>query len=258
MENGQDQDLIDLSCTYYIISEISMKNWILHYSIKFLLISLILFPITVSAQDYIYKMDKTIQKSVVIEVTLDKIKFKKAEIPKGPTYEILIKDVYKIVYSNGYQDILDSAFNATMPNIKNPPVTFDTTDFALISVLFHSTDDASSSFPLYFNDKYIMTIKNHQRLTYKMYSEGNLTVGRKGGDKDGPSVSINIHQGMKCAIQIVISKPYALDPNKKYQLKAITDTDPYNTFMRKRFYGFKPFPEDDLHMVETKESTIIK
>jgi len=59
------------------------------------------------SQDYIYKMNGTIQEGKVIEVTIDVIKYYQLELPKGPVFEMLKANVHKIQFKNGYERVFN-------------------------------------------------------------------------------------------------------------------------------------------------------
>ena len=72
-----------------------------------------LLPIICLSQDYIYKMDGTIQEGKVIEVTIDIVKYYQLELPKGPVFEMLKDDVHKIQFKNGYERVFNEKKNST-------------------------------------------------------------------------------------------------------------------------------------------------
>ena len=61
----------------------------------------------INAQDVITKRNGEDVYSKVLEITQTEIKYKKFENENGPTYTILIKDVLKIHYENGTNDIFN-------------------------------------------------------------------------------------------------------------------------------------------------------
>jgi hypothetical protein len=190
--------------------------------------------------------NKSVQKGQVIEVTTDKVKYKKNEIPHGPTYEILKSDVAKITYSNGYTDVFDTT------SLNNHKKTFDTTAVSIIYVLFNSGNDESQDFPLYFNGQYICNLKNHMRLRYEMHSTGPVIIERRGRNayKKGPTNEIFIEPGVTYGINIIEPYPQALDPNKRFSIETYTNKPYVQDFLDKKFYGFKPFKSMDLKLQE--------
>jgi hypothetical protein len=68
------------------------------------ILSLILLDLCCFSQDIIYFKDRSTQKAKILEVNIDKVRFKKNEMDNGPTYEVLKNDIIKIQYSNGYID----------------------------------------------------------------------------------------------------------------------------------------------------------
>ena len=219
---------------------------------------LLLFTSVCLSQDYIYKKDRTITKGKVLEVTMDLIKYKKIELPKGPVYEISKKDVYKIHYANGYADILDATFDPLSGDSISGMKKIDTLHYAMLYVLFYDGFDKSQKFPLYFNEKYICTLRNHQRLTFKLYSEGLLHIKRLGGKKTGPSVELIILHGNDYGIRIEEPYPQGLNPNKRFSINAISDSEEVATFLEQEFYKWKPFKQDELFMQEDLGDIIIQ
>lgn len=66
-----------------------------------------ILPIICLSQDYIHKMDGTVQEGKVIEVTIDVVKYYQLELPKGPVFEMLKADIHKIRFNNGYVRIIN-------------------------------------------------------------------------------------------------------------------------------------------------------
>ncbi|MFC2102692.1 hypothetical protein ACFLS7_06830 [Bacteroidota bacterium] len=58
-----------------------------------------------SSQDYIYKIDGTVEEGKVIEVTIDVIKYYQWDLPKGPVFEMLKTDIHKIKFKNGVEQV---------------------------------------------------------------------------------------------------------------------------------------------------------
>ena len=141
-------------------------------------------------QDLIYKKDKSILKAKILEVTENKIKFKKYEILEGPTFELSLKDVAKIKYYNGFEEVYDTSYSVSNnSNGKN-----DTSSFAMIYMVYYHGNEGSEHFPIYFNEKKIMTLNGNMRLKYKIFSEGKLVVERR-SKSIGPSIVLNIQHG---------------------------------------------------------------
>jgi hypothetical protein len=199
--------------------------------------------------------DKTVQMGKVLEVDVDKIKYKKTELPNGPTYEILKKDVLKIQYWNGYTEIYDSLL-ATVEKTKK--AVNDTCDYSKIFVVFDAFGDYS--FPLYFNGKYIWTLKPSSRLEYKFFSEGFLLVERmpnKNKRQKQPSVSLDIIHGQFYGIRITIPYPQSVDPTKKFKVELISDSTDFAQFLKNEYYGFTPFKVKEFIGVEDRKKPTV-
>lgn len=73
--------------------------------------TLFLFTIFISvnvsfAQDIIYKTDGTEIKAKILELTTETIKYKKFEQLEGPTRNILLSDVFMIIYEDGTKEVI--------------------------------------------------------------------------------------------------------------------------------------------------------
>ncbi len=69
-----------------------------------LFVFLALLP-DISAQDIIYKADGTEIQSLVIEITVDEIKYRNFSQPEGPIRNIAIGDVFMIIYKDGTREV---------------------------------------------------------------------------------------------------------------------------------------------------------
>lgn len=61
------------------------------------------------AQDHIILRKGSEIKAKVVEITLDEIKYKKADNPDGPVYTVLKSDVFMIKYENGSKDTFSNS-----------------------------------------------------------------------------------------------------------------------------------------------------
>lgn len=232
----------------------------------YLLISIFLLNAYSSfSQDYIYKKDKSVQKVKIIEIGVDKIKYKRIEVIDGPTYEILKSDVTKIQYSNGFIDMLNPINKNDSLLIDIPKKETDTSIYSMLYIVFNSGQDESQLFPTYINENYLFTIKNHQRLSYKLYSDGYFIFSRKMKTKTGrwknvlgPRIELNIKHGSFIGIRINEPYPQAIDPNKRFSLDVIIDSTQFENFMTKEYYGFKPFKGCDIKLEEDPKNRILQ
>jgi len=224
----------------------------------YFLLLFIVIPSVCLSQDYIYKKDRTIQEGKVLEITLDLIKYKKIELPKGPVFELSKKDVYKILFANGYTEIFDTINLSKNKFVQNGKKNIDSVDFVMLYVLFNDGQDISQKFPIYFNGKYICTLRNHQRLSYKLYSEGLLRVKRISKKKIGPSTEFLVLHGNFFGINILEPYPQGLDPNKRFSLEVIADSSEFRNFLQNRFYELKPYEKDEFFMKEDLKDPIIQ
>ncbi len=73
------------------------------------IVSAILFLMSfiATAQDIIFKNDRTEVKSKILEVEENDIKYKKFEFLDGPTYTMSKSDIYMIIYKNGQKEIFE-------------------------------------------------------------------------------------------------------------------------------------------------------
>lgn len=77
----------------------------------FCVFMIIVFPLVSLAQDKIYKTDRTYIEVKVQEIGVTEIKYKKFSNPYGPTYIILKKEVWMIVYENGEKEVYEQKLN---------------------------------------------------------------------------------------------------------------------------------------------------
>jgi hypothetical protein len=219
--------------------------------IKFAIITtFIFFHCICYSQDYIFLKNKSVQEGKVLEVTTDKVKYKKSEISNSPIYELFKNEVIKITYHNGFTDVFDTLINNTLLS------KIDTTIFSFIYVLFNCGQDESQVFPLYFKKQLICTMKNHMRLKFQIFSDGILTCERKTDKKFGPKTSLIIEHGKVYAINICEPYPQALDPNKRFSLTTYKTKEEVDEFLTNEFYHFKPFKEMDLNLKENVDNPI--
>ncbi len=240
---------------------------------KFVIICVLVgFAFIGRSQDLIYTTDRNVYRGKVIEVTLDKVRYKKAEIPHGPAYEISKADIVKIQYSNGFVDVLqkdkEKEMAKSMDSIARvgPPRSRDSSDFALIYVVYNYGMDENQPFPIYFNGNLVATMRNHMRMTYKIYSQGVLTIERRGlsvdpsrhGNITGPRVELPIKNGVSYGVRIEVPNPQAMDPNKRFSLKSFNDDQQFKDFLENDFYSFEPFKGAVLNIAEDKQVPVIK
>jgi hypothetical protein len=80
-----------------------------HKSLLLACCSLLLLSVNTNAQDKLYKMNGESVNVKVKEVTSREITFKKADNPDGPTYSIGTREVERIEYQNGSEDVFNKA-----------------------------------------------------------------------------------------------------------------------------------------------------
>ncbi|MCX6246168.1 MAG: hypothetical protein NTW10_00405 [Bacteroidetes bacterium] len=220
-----------------------------------LLIFLILLGLGCSSQDIIYLKDKTTQKAKILEVNIDKVRYKKSEIPNGPTYEVPKSDIIKIRYANGFVDYFVPVTDTIVNQNTFAQKQFNTNDSSNIYILYHYGNDESQRFPIYFDGKYVCTLKNHSRLHYVIHSTGKLVIERRGQNayKNGPRTEIFIKPGQSYGVSIKVPDPQMLDPTKRFILEVFTDSNETAYFIKKMFYGFEPYKENDFKLTEKNE-----
>jgi hypothetical protein len=74
----------------------------------FFIIAVFLMLCKINAQDLIYKYDGIEIKSMVIEITTNAIKYKNFAQPDGPIRNLLISDVFMIIYKDGTKEVFNS------------------------------------------------------------------------------------------------------------------------------------------------------
>ena len=223
----------------------------------FFILALFLLPLISLSQDILLKKDSTIQKAKILEVSVETIKFKKSELPKGPTYEISKNDVALIIYSNGYEEVYDKNYLVYIKQKNKYEFINDTISYSMLYVVFQYGNDNSSRIPLYFNDKYIWTMRNHNRMEYKIFSQGPLKISRFDGQKTGPIINLLIQHGKSYGIYIEIPYPYAFDPNKRFAFRLVEEEADIHEFLNDYYFGFEPFKDEEKRFVEDKNNPLI-
>jgi len=221
------------------------------------LIFIYLFTFNCISQDYIYKKDYTIIKAKILEIGLKNIKYNRTELPDGPTYIISKSEVYKIRFSNGIEDIIDTVGYVKKTFKIDIDSQSDSVDYSLVYIVYNH-GGFTYNVPLYFNNRFILKLRNQNRILYKIYSEGILNIKRFDGKKTGPSLDILLTHGKFYGIKIDIPHPHGLDPNKRFRMQMVTDSAEFHQFLEKDFYSFKPFPKEDFIFEEDREEPMIK
>ena len=95
------------------------------------------------------------------------------------------------------------------------------------------------------------------RLKYKIFSYGLLSIERIANNKIGPSTTLIIQNGQSYGIRLARPYPLALDPNKKFSINSINDSNDVKSFIKIEYYGFKPFKQFDLYLQENINDPIL-
>lgn len=238
---------------------------------KYLLFFLLIVIANVCiSQDIITTMDKKVIQCKVLEVGIDKVRYKNTNIKKSPVFEILKSDIRSIRYSNGYiekyntspTDTLNQGSTGNVPAksiTRNPNEPIDTTKFAMIYFVFNSGSSDDYLFPLYLNGRDICILKNFMRLQYKIFSEGQLIIERKSKSYGKePQVILNVEHGSVYGINIKVAHPQGFAADKIYSLELITEPTEVKNFIENEFYGFKPFKTSDLKLQEDLNDLLIQ
>ncbi|MCX6280688.1 MAG: hypothetical protein NTU51_01850 [Bacteroidetes bacterium] len=227
-----------------------MKNFML-------LLALLSLALTCFAQDYIFKTDKSIIKAKVLEVSLDIVKYKRAEMLTGPTYEIRKSEVVKIQYANGFTDVFQKDTIHDTINVKKTGIR-DTSRYAIIYIVYNYGQNEDDFFSAYLNNEYRFTLWNHSRCTLKIYSEGMITFDRRRWNKTGPSVSFLVEHGKAYGLSIRLDHPQNVDRTKRFSITKYEGGKDVNDFLANEFDSFKPFKSSDLKIVEDIKQPFIK
>jgi hypothetical protein len=181
-------------------------------------------------------------------------------------YEVLRSDVSSILYYDGRRDYfsspddsLASVQSSGMTSDSSGPKKYDPSSSSVIYFLFDYRSDESTRYPLYFNGKYICTLKNHSRLKYTTHSRGPLKIQKLGkkGREEGPTVLLKIEPGKSYGINILMMNPQSRDPNIKFFCEVINDGPEITHFIESEFYGLVPYKENDFVMEEDKNDPLI-
>ena len=211
-----------------------------------------------NAQDYIRKQDGTVLSCKILEVSSDHVRFVYSDMKNGPVFEVKKDEILSIRYRNGlvekYTD--ESKKDSTLQNqlktngsMSHGPV--DTTKYSTLYILFDSGSDETQVFPLYLNGQFILKLRNHMRLTYKIYSEGPILIERRGRSYgEDIKTSITAKYGESYAINIIISDPQKLLPIERFLLEKFTDSLSVKKFLDLRFLTFKAYRGSDVKLLE--------
>ena len=190
-------------------------------------------------QDYIFKKDSTVLNAKVLEVNVDKIKFKRLEILDGPVYEIYKTEVWKVRYHNKFEDIFDTTF---AKKIAKYMVGFkiDTTKFSMIYIISDPSISEYLNFPVYFNEQFIGWLNKHSRISAKIYSQGLITISRSPNPKEKIKIDLVIKTRQKYAVILEMPLPNSYNKSKKYRLSAFSKEADIKTFLQNYFMDFNP------------------
>lgn len=103
---------------------------------------IVLTAVITKAQDIIVKNDKTELKVKVLEITDVSIRYKKFEMPDGPTYSIAKAEVFMIMYQNGTKEYMETI--QPKPAAPKQPTPQNTTN-AVTSAMNNNTDNSFQS-----------------------------------------------------------------------------------------------------------------
>jgi len=207
------------------------------------------------SQDNIYYKDGTVQKAKVTEITLDRIKYKKFEILSGPVYEISKNDVYKIRYSNGFTDVLDASWSDTLSSEKDVN-GIDTVGYCMIYLVNTYDQGAKLKFPVYLNGKHVLTIRNLERASIKLFSSGTVILEREPGKTSSPRLTLSIENGKCYGISIGHPFPYSPIRNKRFSLNVVTDRQDFLKYMDTEFNHPENVKKGCIYFVENYEDPL--
>jgi hypothetical protein len=229
-----------------MLRKLSMMKISIFILISFLVVN------TCLSQDMIFFKDGSTKVVKIKNVGEDTIKYKIYEVVNSPLYKVQKSDILSIFYKEGYREFFTQKIDSAKTVKYNP------SNSSIIYILYDYKMDEGNYFPLYFNGKYVCTLKNHSRLKYTMRSAGRLQVERKGIHTymEGPLIYLSVEPGKLYGINILPMYPQALDPNKKFKYDVIIDSIELNQFIKTKFYGFKPFKADDYIFEEDKDNPL--
>ncbi|MCO4294804.1 hypothetical protein NF867_18215 [Solitalea sp. MAHUQ-68] len=86
--------------------------------LKFFILTVIVFcGFSASAQDIIYKTDKTEIKAKILEIEENTVKYKKFEFLEGPSYSLKKSEIFMIIYKNGNREVFENTQTATVNTV---------------------------------------------------------------------------------------------------------------------------------------------
>ena len=95
-----------------------------------------------------------------------------------------------------------------------------------------------------------MLLRSLYRYTYKCYV--------KDGPTKGPTIKLAIKHSQFYSLKITIPYSQALNPNKRFEINAISDKDEFLRFLKEEYYGFKPFKDHEYIGQEDIKNPIIR
>ena len=222
-----------LKINLFALKLFDMKKWMFFLTV-------FLMAAVCYSQDMLFYKDGSVKIVKVKIIEDNSIKYKVYEEMNSPMYEVQKSDLWSMIDKYGDHEV----FSSNPDTVKTIP--YDSSISSTIYILYNYKNDESVKFPLYFNGKYICTLKNHSRLKYTMHSGGLLKIQRRGvNSKDGPTISLSVEPGKSYGINILLMYPQAIDPENKFKYDVIVDSTELNQFTRNKFYGFKPFKADN-------------
>jgi len=142
------------------------------------------------AQDIIYKTDGTEIKAKVSEITTETIKYKNYNQLEGPIRNILLSDVFMVVYEDGTREVIQENKEAPKPSQSN--ITNETIN-AYATINLYRPYMCSGNWVQYpvntfINGNLISVLPPKFKLRYKVYKEGvyEVYIISKGSGKKQP------------------------------------------------------------------------
>jgi hypothetical protein len=118
--------------------------------------------------------------------------------------------------------------------------------------------ESSARFPIFFNGHPILTMKNHTRFIYKLFTEGPIQIYRKSGSTIGPQSVIYAEHGKYYGIKVSVNTDISQNSANKFSMKVYDNKDDFDKFLSNEYFSLEPFVGFDFYFVEEKGDKLVK
>jgi len=148
------------------------------HSFLLVLSAILLTANNLNAQDIITKRDSSKVDAIVLEITQDEIKYKKASNSSGPTYILPISDVVSIRYSNGDKDTFSPTQAKPIAEPQTDTLSInqeDTLEVEYVATIDSTAITLTGRFDPYINDYNPFDVKK-DKVANLTFDNSNITA----------------------------------------------------------------------------------